>query len=97
MKSKLWLIALVFCLTLVSLAPLASSAPDGLERVAGDVGFIELAQEAPFLLITDYVFPGLENEALATILAGVIGTLILFGIAYGLAWWLILGRRGTIS
>ena len=96
MKSKWWLIALVFCLALVLLAPLASSAPDGLERVAEDVGFIELAQEAPFSLIADYVFPGLENEALATILAGIVGTLVLFGIAYGLAWRLVSGRRETV-
>jgi hypothetical protein len=97
LKSKWWLIALVACLALVLLAPLASSAPDGLERVAEDVGFMELAQAAPFLLIADYVFPGLENEALATILAGIIGTLALFGIAYGLAWLLVSRRRETVS
>lgn len=97
MKSKWWLIALVFCLVVAFLAPLASSAPDGLERVAEDVGFIELAEAAPFSLIADYVFPGLGNEVLATILAGVIGTLILFGVAYALAWLLASGRRRAIS
>jgi hypothetical protein len=96
MKSRWWLIALVFCLAVAFLAPLASSSPDGLERVAEDVGFIELAQEAPFSLIADYVFPGLENEALATILAGIVGTLILFGVAYALAWRLASGRRETV-
>ncbi len=96
MKSKWWLIALVFCLVVAFFAPLASSAPDGLERVAEDKGFIELAQAAPFSLIADYVFPGLENEALATILAGIVGTLVLFGIAYGLAWRLVSRRRETV-
>ena len=96
MKSKWWLIALVACLALVFLAPLASSAPDGLERVAEDVGFMELAQAAPFSLIADYVFPGLENNALATILAGIVGTLVLFGIVYGLAWLLVSRRRETV-
>ena len=88
MKTKWWLIALLFCLAVASLSPLASSSPDGLERVAEDKGFISLAQEAPFQIIADYVFPGIENEAIATILAGLIGTLILFGVAYGLAWLL---------
>jgi len=72
---------------------LASSSPDGLERVAENKGFIDLGKEAPFQIIADYVFPGIENEAVATILAGVIGTLILFGVAYALAWLLISRRR----
>ena len=93
MKSKWWLIALVVCLAVACLSPLASSSPDGLERVAEDKGFIDLAGEAPFQIIADYVFPGIENEALATILAGIIGTLILFGVAYGFAWLLTLRKR----
>ena len=70
MKSKWWLIALFICLLVACLAPLASSSPDGLERVAEDAGFIGLGQGAPYQVIADYVFPGIENEALATILAG---------------------------
>jgi hypothetical protein len=31
------------------------------------------------------VIPGVSNEAVATILAGIVGTLVLFGIGYGLA------------
>ncbi|GAH69775.1 unnamed protein product, partial [marine sediment metagenome] len=85
MKSKWWLIGLLVCLAVASLAPLASSSPDGLERVAEDKGFIDLGQETPFQIIADYVFPGIENEALATILAGLIGTLILFSVAYSVA------------
>ena len=95
MKSRWWLISLVVCLAVASFAPLASASPDGLERVAEDKGFIDLAQEAPFQVIADYVFPGIENEALATILAGIIGTLILFGVVYALAWLLVLGRKET--
>jgi len=56
--------------------------------VAENKGFIDLAQESPFQIIADYVFPGIENETLATILAGLIGTLILFGVVYSLAWLL---------
>ncbi len=95
MKSKWWLIALLICLAVACLAPLASSSPDGLERVAEDKGFIGLGEEAPYQVIADYVFPGIENEAVATILAGIIGTLILFGVAYGVAWLLTLRKRRT--
>ena len=96
MKTKWWLIALLVCLAVASLSPLASSSPDGLERVAEDKGFINLGQEAPFQVIADYVFPGIENEALATVLAGLIGTLVLFGVAYGVAW-LVKSRKGEAS
>ena len=94
MKSKWWLIGLVVCLLVAALSPLASSSPDGLERVAEDKGFIGLAQEALFQIIADYVFPGIENEAVATMLAGWVGTLILFGFAYALAWLLTLKKWG---
>lgn len=85
---KWWLIGLLASWLVVIFSPLASSAPDGLERVAGNEGFIGRAQEAPFQLSADYLFPGIENEAVATILAGLIGTLVLFGMVYGLAWLL---------
>jgi hypothetical protein len=96
MKSKYWLIALLACLVMAILSPLASSSPDGLERVAEDKGFISLVGSSPFQLIADYVFPGIENEAIATIVAGIIGVLVLFGMAYSLAWLLVTyGKRKT--
>ena len=93
---KWWQIALIVCLLVAVISPLASSSPDGLERVAEDEGFLGLAQETPFQVIADYVFPGIENEAVATILAGLIGTLVLFGIVYGVAW-LIKSRRAETT
>ena len=92
MNKKWWLIAFAFCLLLATISPLASSSPDGLEKVAEDKGFIETAQASPFEIVADYVFPGIENEAMATILAGWLGTILLFGITYGLAW-LIKSRK----
>ena len=86
MKSKWWLIAFIICLLVAVISPLASSAPDGLERVAEDKEFIELAEEAPFEIIADYVFPWIENESVATIVAGIVGTILLFGISYSLGW-----------
>ena len=85
MKLKWWHVGLVICLAVALISPLASGSPDGLEKVAEDKGFIESALAASYNLIADYVFPGIENEAVATILAGLVGTVILFGVAYGAA------------
>lgn len=85
MKFKWWHGVLILALLLAILSPLASSSPDGLERVAEDKGFIESALAPVFNIFPDYLVPGVENEAIATILAGILGTLILFGIGYGLA------------
>jgi hypothetical protein len=84
-RFKWWHGALIFALFLALLSPLASSSPDGLEKIAEDKGFLETARGALFELIPDYALPGMGNEAAATILAGIIGALILFGIGYGLA------------
>jgi hypothetical protein len=89
---KWWHFALIICLLVAVISPLASSSPDGLEKVAENHGFLGLAQSAPFEVIADYVFPGIENEAAATILAGLIGTLLIFGAVYGIGW-LIKSRR----
>ena len=84
MRLKWWHVGLLIALGLALFAPLASPWPDGLKRVAEDKGFIEAALEPALEIIPDYVFPGLGNEALATIAAGLVGTLILFGVGYGL-------------
>ena len=78
-------VGLVIALAVTLLAPLASPHPDGLERVAEDQGFIETAQDAPYEIIPDYVLPGISNEAVATIAAGLVGTLIVAGVAFGVA------------
>lgn len=83
---KWWLISLGVALLLATISPLASSSPDGLERVAEDQAFIDTAQSSPFEIIADYVFPGVENEALATILAGWTGVLFMFGVVYSFSW-----------
>lgn len=78
-------VGLAVALALTLLSPLASPSPDGLERVAEDLGFIAAAQSAPYEIIPDYVFPGISNEALATIAAGAVGTILVFGLAVGIA------------
>ena len=88
MKSKWWIIGLAIALLLAVLSPIASKLPDGLDRFAEDHNFIDRAGEPAFTLIPDYNFPGLDNEATATIIAGLLGTLLLFGFVFGLARWM---------
>ena len=85
MKFKWWYGVLILALLIAISSPLASSSPDGLERVAEDRDFIDVALAPIFSIFPDYVIPGVTNEAMATILAGLLGTLILFGIGFGLA------------
>lgn len=68
----------------------ASTAPDGLERVATDQGFSESAQDSATAdsPLADYGVEGVENERLSGGLAGVIGVGITFVLAGG-AFWLL--------
>lgn len=66
----------VVSLLVVLLSPLASADPDGLERVAKDLGFLSVGQDAPYQVIPDYTVPFLGETALSTILAGVVGILV---------------------
>lgn len=74
---------ILIALILAVLAPLASSHPDGLEWVAEQNQFLHHARSSFYQLIPDYVFPGISSQALATIAAGVLGTVIVFGVALG--------------
>lgn len=91
LPARWWLVGLaIAAVVVIVLAPLASSDPDGLERVATDHGFIDLGEGAPFEILPDYTVPGLDGSA-STILAGLIGLAVVFGLA-----WLIgraLARR----
>ena len=71
----------------------ASSSPDGLEKVAEDIGFSETAKENTNAetALADYGVKGVDNERLSTGAAGVIGVLATAGISTGL--FLVLRRR----
>ena len=86
-KKEILLGLLVAIFLALIFSPFASPWPDGLEKVAEDKGFLEKGEIEPVLSspIPDYTWPGLENEKLATSAAGVFGTLIVFGLGYGLA------------
>jgi len=82
----LWVIGLALALLLAVASPLASKHPDGLIAVATRYGFISNAQNPIFKIIPHYLFPGVENKTLATILAAVFGTLLVFIVALVVAY-----------
>jgi cobalt/nickel transport system permease protein len=89
-------IGLAIALAVTLFAPLASEHPDGLERVAEDLGFIDLAQDAPYEIIPDYALPGLsEASPAATILAGIVGVLIVALVGLGIAFVVTRLRQRT--
>ena len=102
MKVSTQLIVIVGLALAVGLAtavsPFASANPDGLEKVAEEKKFLDegrLAGSQEDSPIPDYAFPGIENELVATGLAGFVGTLAVFAIGYGLAYLLRRREPGT--
>jgi len=81
-----WVAGLLLALGLAVASPLASSNPDGLEWVAEQGGFLDTARGSLYQVIPDYLLPGISNQTLATILAGVIGVLIVFCVVVGVAY-----------
>ena len=94
MGKRWWIVGFLIALAITLLSPLASKSPDGLERVATDKGYLDKAKGAPYHLIADYVFPWVPNDAAATILAGVVGTVVVFALVMGLGYLLQRTARG---
>lgn len=96
MKTRVFVIlALALAVGMATaVSPFASSSPDGLETVAEEKAFADrgrlagIQEDSP---IPDYAFPGVDNERVATGLAGFVGTLAVFALGYGLAF--VLRRR----
>jgi cobalt/nickel transport protein len=83
----------------VFLSPFASTNPDGLDRVSEDLKFDtkesqnKPAHKLPFYTMFDeYALRGVP-EQLATPLAGLAGTLLTFGLAWGIGK---LAGRGSV-
>ena len=94
----LLLVGLGIALVITLFSPLASSKPDGLERVAEDKAFIDKGKDAPYEVIGDYAFPWVGNEDVATILGGVVGVAVVaaFVLAVGVGLR-ALSRRVAIA
>jgi cobalt/nickel transport protein len=91
----LLIVGIGIALLVTVFAPFASSEPDGLEKVAESEGFIAEAEDAPYEVMAGYVLPGVDNEDLATILAGIVGVLIVAAITLTAAFvlWRLRGAQ----
>jgi len=86
---SLWVGGLALAVLLAVISPIASAHPDGLEWVAEQQGFLGRAQTPLYDLMPDYLLPGISNEALATVLAGIVGVGLVLMATLGVA----VGRR----
>lgn len=91
MKNPLVAVGLALSLVLAGgVSYYASSHPDGLEKVAGDVGFLDSAKEsaAKDSPLAGYGVAGVKSERISNGLAGIIGVAstaaISFGLFYGI-------------
>ncbi|MBK9343353.1 MAG: PDGLE domain-containing protein [Dehalococcoidia bacterium] len=96
LKRWWWVIAgvVIACAVVIILAPAASSDPDGLDRVSGDEGFSEKADESPYEWLPDYSIPGVNNERASVVLAGLVGVGIVFVLTFGFGALARHSRRG---
>jgi len=73
------------------ISPFASQDPDGLDRVAQDLKFEEKAVEEPITkqippaqIFDEYSLKAVKDPKISTALAGIAGTLLVFGLSWGL-------------
>lgn len=78
-----WIYAgVIISILAVLISPFASGDPDGLERIAEDMGFLNRGLDAPYQLLPDYTVPFLGETALSTVVAGIVGALVVLGIMF---------------
>jgi cobalt/nickel transport system permease protein len=81
--SATWIgLGLIIALFVAVFSFAASGSPDGLERFALDMGFVDKALEPFYKILPDYTIPFIKNETTSRIMAVVVGTLLVFGLAY---------------
>jgi cobalt/nickel transport system permease protein len=89
-----WLVlGLIAVFVVLLMAPFASGHPDGLEWVAELTGFAESAQEAPYALLPDYTLPFAGETPLSTILAGLVGAVVVALVLISLTRGLLTENR----
>jgi cobalt/nickel transport system permease protein len=80
---------LLLAVLVAAFSPVASAHPDGLEKVAEKLGFLALGEAPVYEILPDYSIPFIGNEAASTIFAVVVGTILVFAVAW------FLGKRWT--
>lgn len=86
-NTRFIIIALFVCLVIAFfLSPFASSSPDGLEKAAEKLGFLHLGEVLAWghSIMPDYSIGLLGDRPLSGMIAGLVGTLLLFGLGWGL-------------
>ena len=92
----------VALLIAIFLSPFASKNPDGLDRVSQDLKFGDkAAKEAPaqklpfYAVFEEYALRGVP-DAIATPIAGLVGTLATFGLAWGIGKLVVRGSNSDV-
>lgn len=78
-------VGLGIAVVLALLSPLAASDPDGLGRVAIDLGFDSRVVAPAFEIFPAYNVPFISDGNVSGIVAMVIGTLLVFGFVFVVA------------
>lgn len=98
-RTFLWFALGISLLVAALLSPFASPNPDGLDRVAQDHKFDTKAVENPpahqlpfYNIFDEYALRGVP-EQVATPLAGLVGTLVTFGLAWGVGKLVVRGKQ----
>lgn len=92
-----WVIGLAIAGVIAALAAaFGSGDPDGLDSVAIEQGFEEAGKDPGFEILADYTIPGLDG-AVSTIIAGIIGIAIVFGLVLLLGRLLARRRKGAAA
>jgi cobalt/nickel transport system permease protein len=81
-EQRVFGLALAFVVVvLIALAPLASTLPDGLESAVAGLTSLQLDADAALPpIFADYAIPGISWAAGATVLAGIVGVSLVFGV-----------------
>lgn len=84
--SAAWVgVGLALALGVAAFSPLASSDPDGLEKVAAQYNFLNKAAAPLYNLLPNYTIPFITNEIVGGILAVALGTLVVFSVVFLIA------------
>lgn len=82
-REHLFVIAgMALVLSVVLLAPLASSFPDGLEKASEVHGFVGKASVVFKTAMSDYRVPFVVDKNASTVVAGTIGAFLVFAFVY---------------
>jgi hypothetical protein len=90
-----WVVGLAIAGVIAVLAAVfASGDPDGLDSVAIDQGFEVAGRDTGFEILPGYTIPGLDGSG-STIIAGIVGIVIVFLLVFVLGRLLARRRKGA--